>query len=65
VQQRQHLAFDQRAVPNRMLGLDEDLHRPVPVQNEGNERIQRQQAGITVRTVRTPAVVPRTVLELA
>ena len=65
VQQREKLALHQRAVPHGVLGLDEDLDRPAPVQHQRNQGVQRQQTGVALRPVRAPAVVPRAVLELA
>ena len=51
VQQRQHLALHKRAVAHRMLGLDEELHRPVPVQHQRHQVVEGQQTRIALRAV--------------
>ena len=63
VQQRQHLALDQRSVPHGMFGLDEDLHRPSPVEHEPHQSLQGQQPGIALCSVGPPAAVPPAVVE--
>ncbi len=52
VQQGQHLALHQRAVAHRVLGLDEDLDRPVPVEHQRDEVVEGQQAGVALAAVR-------------
>ena len=58
VQQREHLCSPpaRRSAPG--FGLDEQLHRPVPVQDQANQLVQREQAGVAVGAVRPPAAVP-------
>ena len=64
VQQREHLALHQRAVAHRVFGLDEQLHRPVPVQDQANQLVQCEQAGVAVGAVRPPAAVPGAPVQL-
>ena len=64
MQQRQHLALHERAIADGVLGLDEDLHRPLPVQHQLDKGVQRQQAGIPVRAVSAPTAMPRPVFQL-
>ena len=65
VQQRQHFALHQRAVADGVLGLDEELDGPIPVQDEGNQVVEREQARVAVAAVRAPAGMPRPVVEFA
>ena len=65
MQQRQHFAFHQRAIADRMLGLDEELHRPLPVQHQLDEGIQRQQTSVTMTAVGAPTAMPCTEFQLA
>ena len=64
MQQGQHLALHQCAVAHGMFGLDENLHRPVPVEHQPDKIIKSEQSGTARGAIGPPTAMPSAPIEL-